>query len=96
MSRYEVDSEALAASAARVAGITEGLRAQAEALRRELATLEGSWRGAAAAACAEAVTTWAGAHAALQDSLARIEAALGSAARTYGDADAYAARLFAG
>ncbi|WP_129338659.1 WXG100 family type VII secretion target [Cellulomonas endophytica] len=96
MSRYEVDSEALAVTAGRVRSRGLAVRAEAEALRRELADLGAVWTGPAAAACAEAVALWSHGQVLLEATLDQMEASLHGAAQTYADADGVAARLFGG
>ena len=63
-------------------------------MHRQLAELQGSWRGAAATAFTGVLADWSTTEARLETSLDQIVAAMQSAARTYAEAETQASRLF--
>ncbi|KRD43125.1 type VII secretion protein [Cellulomonas sp. Root930] len=94
MSRYEVDSAQVATAAASVQARAGTIRSEVAAMHRQLADLQGSWRGAAATAFAGVLADWSATEARLDASLEQIVAAMQSAARAYAEAEAQASRLF--
>ncbi|MGW6132468.1 WXG100 family type VII secretion target [Cellulomonas sp. NPDC055163] len=94
MSRYEVDSALVAQAAAGVQARTAAVRSEVAAMQRQLAELQGAWRGGAATAFAGVMTEWSATQARVEQSLDHITAALSVAARTYSDAEDQASRLF--
>jgi WXG100 family type VII secretion target len=94
MSRYEVDSAQVAAAAASVQARAGSIRSEVAAMHRQLADLQGSWRGAAATAFAGVLSDCSATEARLDASLEQIVAAMQSAARTYAEAESQASRLF--
>lgn len=95
MSRYEVDSTQLDGSASAVLARSASIQAEVAAMQRQLVELQASWRGGAAGAFGAVVAEWTATQARVEQSLAQIAAAMQAAARTYADAEAHAARLFA-
>jgi len=91
---YHVDSEAVAAAAARATQSGEAIRSEVATLVATLQGLEGTWQGAASAAFAGVLAEWRGAQAHVESALASLGQALGAAAAGYADAEATAARMF--
>ena len=94
MTRYEVDSAQVATAAASVQARAGTIRSEVAAMHRQLADLQGTWRGSAATAFAGVVANWSSTEARLEQALDQISAAMHSAAQTYADAEAQASRLF--
>lgn len=94
MSRYEVDSAQVATAAASVRARAATIRSEVHAMHRQLAELQGSWRGAAATAFTGVLADWTATEARLDASLGQIATAMQSAARTYAEAETQASRLF--
>ncbi|GIG22589.1 ESAT-6-like protein [Cellulomonas chitinilytica] len=94
MTRFEVDSAQVAQAAAGVQARTASIRAEVSAMHRQLAELQGTWRGGAATAFARVLTDWSATEARLEQSLESIGAAMHAAARTYAEAESQASRLF--
>ncbi|QGQ20279.1 WXG100 family type VII secretion target [Cellulomonas sp. JZ18] len=94
MSRYEVDAAHLDGSAAAVMARAATIQAEVAGMQRQLTELQASWRGGAAGAFSALVAEWTATQARVEQSLAQIATAMQSAARTYADAEAHAARLF--
>ncbi len=95
MSRYEVDSAQLDGSAAAVLARSASIQAEVSAMQRQLVELQATWRGGAAGQFGAVVAEWNATQARVEQSLAQIAAAMQAAARTYAEAEAHAARLFA-
>lgn len=94
MSRYEVDSAHVAQAAAGVQARAATIRSEVAAMHRQLADLQGTWRGSAATAFAGVLSSWSATETRLEQSLDQISAAMHAAAQTYADAEAQASRLF--
>lgn len=92
---YHVDSDEVAAAAARASRSGEAIRAEVATLVANLQALDGTWRGQASAAFAGVLSQWRGAQAQVEAALASLSQALGAAATGYADAEAAAARMFA-
>lgn len=91
---YHVDSDEVAAAAARAGRSAEAIRAEVAGLVAHLGALEGSWQGSASTAFAGVLAQWRGAQAQVEAALASLTQALGAAATGYADAEATAARMF--
>ena len=94
MTRFEVDSAQVSQAAASVQSRAATIRSEVAAMHRQLAELQGSWRGAAATAFAGVLSDWSATEARLETSLDQIVAAMHTAARAYADAETQASRLF--
>jgi WXG100 family type VII secretion target len=92
--RYHVDAQEVAAAAAAAGASGERIRGEVAGMVGRLAQLESSWSGSAAAAFAGVLAEWRSAQAHVEQALAALTQALGSAATHYDDAEATAARLF--
>lgn len=93
--QFHVDAAEVAAASARTAQTAGALRAEAAAMLAHLAALEGSWQGSAATAFADVREQWRAAQIQVEAALDAITQALGTAARSYEDAESTATRLFA-
>lgn len=96
MSRYEVDSALVAQASAAAGASVTAIRSEVGALLGHLTDLQGAWQGTAAVAFADVVATWSATQQQVEAGLDQIQQALAGAAQTYADAEAQAARLFAG
>ncbi|MDM7830509.1 WXG100 family type VII secretion target [Cellulomonas edaphi] len=94
MSRYEVDSAQVTATAAAVQSRATTIRSEVAAMQRQLVALQDTWRGSAATQFAAVMHEWSTASARLDHALGRIGDAMQAAGRTYADAEAQAARMF--
>ncbi len=92
---YHVDSDEVAAAAARANRSGEAIRAEVGSLVATLQSLEGTWQGSASTAFAGVLAQWRGAQAQVETALVSLSQALGAAAAGYADAEATAARMFA-
>jgi WXG100 family type VII secretion target len=95
VTRFEVDSAQVSQAAASVQSRAATIRSEVAAMHRQLAELQGSWRGAAATAFTGVLGDWSATEARLESSLDQIVAAMHTAARAYADAESQASRLFA-
>lgn len=95
MSRFEVDSARVAQAGSKVQGTVTAIRSEVATMLHHLQDLQSVWQGSAAASCAELVAEWQGVQVRVEEVLDGIQRALGTAAQTYADAEAQAARLFA-
>ncbi|GII97659.1 WXG100 family type VII secretion target [Sediminihabitans luteus] len=94
MTSYEVDSARVAQASGAVSGSVTAMRGEVQAMMRHLHDLQSVWRGSAATAFGGLMAQWQATQVQVESVLDDITAALGSAARTYEDAEAQAARLF--
>jgi early secretory antigenic target protein ESAT-6 len=94
MTRYQVDSEQVAAATASAQGTIGRIQSEVAALVAQLTGLQGSWTGQAASAFQAAVTDWRTTQQQVEQSLAGLSHALGAAATHYADAESANARLF--
>jgi early secretory antigenic target protein ESAT-6 len=91
---YHVDSEEVAAAAARSTRSGETIRAEVAALVGSLQALEGTWQGTASTAFAGVLAQWRSAQAQVEAALGSLTQALGAAAAGYAEAESTAARMF--
>ena len=94
MTRYQVDSEAVAAATGNVRAAVSRIQAEVSGLHGQLANLQSSWTGQAATAFQGVVGDWKATQQRVEQSLAEINAALGQAGQLYADAEQQNARLF--
>lgn len=95
MSRFEVDSEAVAAAAALVQASIGTISAETDGMMRHLEALQGSWRGQAATGFSGVVAEWRGASHHVHTALQSIQTALTHTGQQYADVEAAAVRMFA-
>jgi 6 kDa early secretory antigenic target len=94
MTRYQVDSEAVAAATARAQAATSRIQGEVAGLHAQLVELQSSWTGTAASAFQGVVADWRATQARVEESLAHINTALGRAAQLYADAEQQNTALF--
>ena len=94
MTRYQVDSDAVAAATTTVRAAMGRIQGEVSALHGQLVALQGSWTGQASAGFQGVVTDWKATQVRVEDSLAAIGHALDLAARQYAEVEAQTAQLF--
>jgi len=94
MSVFTVDTEAVQAAHGAARATMERLQSESVALMAQLNQLQSSWTGSASNAFQQCSEQWRGAQVHVEQVLASISVALGSAASQYADADQYSASLF--
>ncbi len=96
MATYAVNSDEVAAAAARTTATGESIRTEVAAMMADLQALQDSWGGVAAVAFAGCAAQWRATQAQVEASLDAIAAQLSAAAGVYADAESQSASLFAG
>ena len=94
MTRFQVDSEAVATATGAVRSSIGRIQAEVITLHAQLTNLQGSWTGTAATAFQSVVTDWNTTQKRVEDSLTAINTALNTAGQQYADIEAANARLF--
>jgi len=94
MTRYQVDSEQVAAATQGVQGTITRIQSEVASLLAQLQGLQGSWSGQASTAFQAAVADWRATQLQVEQSLTGLNQALGSAASHYAEAELANARLF--
>ncbi|MGF2950365.1 WXG100 family type VII secretion target [Microbacterium alcoholitolerans] len=94
MSVFTVDTDAVHAAHGAARATMERLQGESTALMAQLTQLQSTWTGTAAGAFQQCSEQWRGAQMHVEQVLASISTALGSAASQYADADQYSAGLF--
>lgn len=92
---FHVDSDEVAAAAARAAHSGDAIRSEVATLVGSLQALDGTWQGQASTAFAGVLAQWRAAQAQVEAALGSLTQALAAAATGYADAEATAARMFA-
>lgn len=95
MTRYQVDSEAVAAATAGARTTMTRIEGDAAGLLAQLTGLQNSWTGQAAASFQTAVADWKVTQQRVAESMGIINQALAQAGQTYAEVEAANARLFA-
>jgi len=95
MTRYQVDSDAVAAATGNVHAAMGRIQAEVSGLHGQLVDLQSSWTGQASAMFQGAVADWKATQQRVEESLGTINAALSQAGRFYADAELQTSRLFA-
>lgn len=96
MTRYQVDSEAVAAATTGIQAAIGRIQGEVGGLHSQLVELQSSWTGQASSAFQGVVNDWTATQRRVEDSLATIAAALARAGQHYADAEQQNARLFVG
>jgi len=96
MSRFEVDSAAVAQASAAVQASATTLGAEVDRMMRHLLELQGSWKGQAAMSFNDVVAQWRGTQERVRVNLEEIQRALAAAGRQYEEVEQATARMFAG
>ncbi|MDQ1531578.1 MAG: hypothetical protein QOE37_1683 [Microbacteriaceae bacterium] len=94
MTRYTVDSDAVAAAASAITGTVARLQGEAGSLHSQLEQLQGTWTGQAAQAFQAIVQQWRTTQTNLEQVLASIDRALRQAGEQYAEIELANARLF--
>lgn len=94
MSRFQVDSDEVAAATANVRATSARIQSDVSQMRSRLLDLQASWSGVAATGFQGVVTEWAATQQRVDESLGAIAQALDQASRTYAEVEAQNARLF--
>ncbi|MFC5790078.1 WXG100 family type VII secretion target [Agromyces tardus] len=94
MTRYQVDSEQVAAATQGVQGTIGRIQSEVASLLGQLHGLQGSWSGQASTAFQAAVADWRLTQQQVEQSLGGLSQALGAAATHYAEAELANARLF--
>lgn len=94
MTVFSVDTDAVSTTRLSVQATAERLQSDTATMLSQLTLLQASWRGPAALACQNAAEQWRGAQAHLEQALAAIAQALGSAEQFYTQAESESAALF--
>lgn len=95
MTRFHVDSDAVAAATSSVQAAAGRIQAEVSGLHGQLVNLQGSWTGQAAAAFQTAASDWRATQQRVEEGLAAINTALAHAGRQYAEIELQNARLFA-
>ena len=96
MARFVVDSDLIAAKSQQAHGHIDRLTVEVNGMTATLAELQNSWTGTASANFQEAMRSWRAAQAQLEQAVAQLNQALGTAAAHYAETEAVNARMFAG
>ena len=95
MTRYQVDSEAVAAATAQARAAMSRIQGEVAGLHAQLVDLQSSWTGSAASAFQGVVGDWRATQERVEESLGEINAALGRAGEVYADVEQQNMQLFA-
>lgn len=95
MTRYQIDSEAVASATSAVQAAASRIQADVSGLHSQLLALQGSWTGSAAAAFQNVVADWTATQRRVEESLQVLNAGLAQAGRHYADIEQQNMRLFA-
>ncbi|QHC59629.1 WXG100 family type VII secretion target [Rathayibacter sp. VKM Ac-2760] len=95
MTHYQTDIDAITAATGSIHGSSERIQAEVAGLLGQLTSLEGSWTGQAATAFQGVVSLWRTTQSQVEDGLASIALALGTAGQQYAETEEANARLFA-
>jgi WXG100 family type VII secretion target len=94
MTRYQVDSDAVAAATSTVRAAMGRIQGEVSGLHAQLVALQGSWTGQASAGFQSVVGDWKATQARVEESLGAIGHALDLAARQYAEVEEHAVHLF--
>jgi WXG100 family type VII secretion target len=94
MTRYQVDSDAVAAATGIVRSAMGRLQGEVNGLHGHLVALQNSWTGPASAGFQVVVNDWKLTQQRVEESLAMLGAALDRAGQQYAEVEAQNARLF--
>lgn len=96
MSRFEVDSQAVAGASASVRSSAASVAAEVDRMMRNLLDLQSTWKGQASAQFAGCADEWRTTQERVRQSLEHISQALGNAATNYDEVEQSNTRMFAG
>lgn len=95
MTRYQIDSEAVAAATVSVQAAASRIQSDVTGLHSRLVELQSSWTGQAAAAFQTVVVDWTATQRRVEESLQLLTSALAQAGQHYAEIELQNARLFA-
>jgi WXG100 family type VII secretion target len=95
MTRYQIDSEAVAAATASVQAAASRIQADVSGLHSRLLELQGSWTGQAASAFQAVVADWTATQRRVDESLQLLNTGLAQAGQHYAEIELQNARMFA-
>lgn len=94
MTRYQIDSEAVAAATSSAQAAAGRIQAEVSGLHARLLDLQGSWTGQAASAFQSVVADWTTTQRRVEESLQLINTALAQAGQQYAEIELQNQRLF--
>ena len=94
MTRYQIDSEAVASATTAVQAAASRIQADVSGLHSQLLALQSSWTGQAAAAFQSVVADWTATQRRVEESLQLINGGLAQAGQHYAEIEMQNARLF--
>ena len=95
MTRYQIDSEAVAAATASVQAAASRIQSDVSGLQSRLVDLQGSWTGQAASAFQAVVADWTATQRRVEESLQLLNTGLARAGQHYAEIEQQNARMFA-
>ena len=95
MTRYQIDSEAVAAVTASVQAAASRIQADVSGLQARLLDLQGSWTGQAATAFQAVVADWTATQRRVEESLQLLNTGLARAGQHYAEIEVQNTRMFA-
>lgn len=95
MTRYQIDSEAVAAATASVQAAASRIQADVSGLHGRLIDLQGSWTGQAATAFQAVVADWSATQRRVEESLQLLNTGLARAGQHYAEIEVQNTRMFA-
>lgn len=94
MTRYQVDSEAVATATGIIRATAGRMQSDAAGMYAQLVDLQSSWTGSASTAFQGVASEWRTTQLRLEESLNAIAVALAQAGQVYADVEAQNARMF--
>jgi early secretory antigenic target protein ESAT-6 len=94
MTRYQVDSDIVMGTTARVRATIETIQGDVAGLMRQLTELQSSWTGDASVAFQAIVSDWRATQQRVEESITMINSALGRAGSSYQEVERGNADLF--
>ncbi|MCP2030176.1 WXG100 family type VII secretion target [Okibacterium sp. HSC-33S16] len=94
MTRYQVDSDLVMGTTARVRGSIDTIQSEVAGLMRQLTELQGTWTGEASVAFQSVVSDWRATQQRVEESISTINHALGRAGTQYQEVERGNADLF--
>lgn len=94
MAVFSVDSDAVLSATSSVRATADRLQAETQTMLGQLTHLQSVWTGSASVAFQNSMERWRLTQQQVEQTLAEISAALGSAGRQYADAELATAGLF--
>lgn len=95
MTRYQIDSEAVAAATASVQAAAGRIQSDVSGLHARLLDLQGSWTGQAATAFQAVVADWSATQRRVEESLQLLNTGLARAGQHYAEIEVQNTRMFA-